>query len=138
MVARYQKRISGPLLDRVDMFVDVPRVEYDKLTDDRFGESSDHVRERIERVREVQRRRFADSNVACNGEMMPSDVRVHCQLDDIGQALLKTAMNQMHLSARAFHRTLKLARTIGDFAGSDGIEVEHLAEALQYRPKGFV
>ncbi len=134
-VVRYQKRISGPLLDRIDIHVEVPRVDYEKLADDRRGEPSAAIRERVERAREVQQRRFAGTNLTCNAEMGPAQVREVCRLDDAGRALMRAAMQQLQMSARAFHRILKLARTIADLAGSERIETAHLAEAIQYRPR---
>jgi len=135
MVTRYQKRISGPLLDRIDIHVEVPRVDYDKLTDDRRGEPSQTVRERVERAREAQRQRFAATPLTCNAEMGPAEVRQVCRLDEAGKALVRAAMQQLQMSARAFHRILKLARTIADLARSERIETAHLAEAIQYRPR---
>jgi magnesium chelatase family protein len=135
VVTRYQKRISGPLLDRIDIHVEVPRVDFDKLTEDRLGEPSKDVRGRVEGARDRQRDRFQDGELVSNGEMGPGDVRVHCPLDDSGTALVRQAMNQLHLSARAFHRVLKLARTIADLSGDEEIGTRHLAEALQYRPR---
>ena len=136
LVARYQRRISGPMLDRMDLFVDVPRVEYDKLVAPPSAESSVTVRERVTRAREVQRQRFgADSGIATNAEMGPVEVWDHCQVDESATALLQMAMRQLHLSARGYHRVLKVARTIADLAGSERIETSHLAEALQYRPR---
>ena len=137
MVTRYQKRISGPLLDRIDIHVEVPRVPYEKLTGERLGEPSSVVAARVEAARDRQRKRFAshDSRVMCNADMTPADVRVLCKLDATGQSLMRSAMQQLQLSARAFHRVLKIARTIGDLAGSDEIAPAHLAEAIQYRPR---
>ncbi len=136
-VSRYQKRISGPLLDRIDIFVEVPRVEYEKLAANTVGELSAVVRERVERARRVQADRFAESRLVCNAEMTPTEVRQHCQaiLDEQAQSLLRLAMTQLSLSARAFHRVLKLARTIADLAGSERITSPHLAEAVQYRQR---
>ena len=137
-VTRYQHRISGPLLDRIDIFVDVPRVEYEKLTDDAFAEDSADVRARVEASRERQRLRFSESHLVCNSEMGPVAVREFCQrnLDEPAKSLLRMAMNQLSLSARAFHRVLKLARTIADLSGSEVITSSQLAEALQYRRRG--
>jgi magnesium chelatase family protein len=136
LIARYQKKISGPLLDRIDIHIEVPRVEYEKLSDKRQGEPSAAIRARVERARQVQQERFAGvAGVACNSEMRPAEIREHCELDATAQSLMKAAMRQMHLSARAYHRILKLARTIADLAGSATIEAPHLAEALQYRPR---
>jgi len=135
LVSRYQKRISGPLLDRMDMFVEVPPLEYEKLMDKSDGEDSAAVRRRVEAAREAQRRRFKGTLIASNSEMGPAEVWEWCQVEEGAQALLQTAMKQLNLSARAFHRVLKLSRTIADLAGSERIGVAHLAEALQYRPK---
>ena len=152
MVSRYQKRISGPLLDRIDIHVEVPRVDYDKLSGDRLGEPSQVVRQRVEAARQRQQERFVDmcdrpgeapagqsvpmgGPIRCNADMGPAEVRQFCQVDETGNNLLKAAMQQLQLSARAYHRILKLARTIADLADSQGIETAHLAEAIQYRPR---
>ncbi|HET8628128.1 MAG TPA: YifB family Mg chelatase-like AAA ATPase [Thermomicrobiales bacterium] len=134
-IARYARRISGPLLDRIDIHLDVPRIPYEKLSDDRLGEPSRVVRARVEAARAVQAARFAGTNVVVNAEMGPAEVRAHCALDAAGEGLMRAAMRQLHLSARAYHRVLKLARTIADLAGEAAIGAAHLAEALQYRPK---
>jgi magnesium chelatase family protein len=139
-VTRYQKRISGPMLDRIDIHIEVPRVEYEKLSDGRMGESSAAIQRRVETARQCQRQRFApvsagNGQITCNADMRPAEVRQFCDLDAAGRQLMRSAMSQLNLSARAYHRVLKLARTIADLAGSQAIGPAHLAEALQYRPK---
>jgi magnesium chelatase family protein len=137
MITRYQKRLSGPLLDRIDIHVEVPRVEYDKLTDDRRGEPSAAIRARVEAARVIQRERFAGRPVLTNSELRPAEIQEFCGLDSAAQALVKAAMRQLNLSARAYHRILKLARTIADLAGGAAITAAHLAEALQYRARAW-
>src|SRR5574340_39132 len=134
-VTKYQKRISGPLLDRIDIYVEVPRVEYEKLSEQRLGEPSAVVRARVEAARTRQRDRFSANGISSNADMRPVDVRHFCTIDDTGNNLMRAAMNQYQLSARAYHRILKLARTIADLAGAPEITAQHLAEALQYRPR---
>ena len=135
-VARYQKRISGPLLDRIDMFVEVPPVEYEKLVGEETGEDSALVRQRVEQARGIQQQRLEGSGSLCNSDMGPSEVWKYCPLDDSAKGLLQAATRQLNLSARAFHRILKLSRTIADMASAEQIGVVHLAEAIQYRPRG--
>jgi len=134
-IARYQKRISGPLLDRIDIHVEVPRVDYEKLAEKRQAETSASIRARVQAARERQLERFKGSKLTCNAEMGPNEVRAFCQTDPSGEKLLKAATQQLHLSARAYHRVLKLARTIADLAGSEMIMANHVAEAIQYRPR---
>jgi len=138
LVSRYQKRISGPFIDRVDIFVEVPRIDYEKLADDRLGEQSDQVQSRVTATRSVQRDRFNGTRLTCNAEMTPTEVREFCRVEESAQSLLKAAMKQLYLSARAFHRILKLARTIADQEDSDIIKAPHLAEAIQYRPRSLL
>ena len=134
-MARYQKRISGPLLDRIDVFVEVPPVEYDKLVEPDMAEASDKARQRVNQARETQRQRFQDLGFLCNSEMGPAEVWKTCPLGDSAKGLLQAATQKLSLSARAFHRILKVSRTIADLDGADDIGVNHLAEALQYRPR---
>ena len=124
------------MLDRIDIHIEVPRVDYEKLRSDRLGESSADIRARVESARERQRVRFADCvGIVSNSDMRVAEVRQFCQLDETSESLVCAAMSQLQLSARAYHRILKLSRTIADLAGSDAIQSVHLAEALQYRPK---
>jgi magnesium chelatase family protein len=138
LVARYQKRISGPFIDRVDIFVEVPHIDYEKLADDRLGEKSERVQKRVEAARSIQHQRFEGTILACNAEMTPTEVREFCQVEESAQSLLKTAMKQLYLSARAFHRILKIGRTLADLEGADIIKAHHIAEAIQYRPRSLV
>lgn len=134
-VTRYQRRLSGPLLDRIDLHVEVPRVDYEKLTAQHLGEPSAEVRRRVQEARQCQRERLSGTRATCNAEMGPAEVHRFCSTDAAAQGLLKAAMRQMQLSARSFHRVLKLARTIADLAGAEIIGAAHVAEALQYRPR---
>ena len=136
VVTKYQKRISGPILDRIDIHIEVPRVDYEKLSGNKLGETSETIRKRVQTARNIQNQRFANStDIVCNADMRIGEVRQFCQLQPEGQSLMRAAMSQLNLSARAYHRILKLSRTIADLAGSEEIQSTHLAEALQYRPK---
>ncbi len=134
-VVRYQRKLSGPLLDRIDIHVEVPRVDYDKLIGTVAPESSASIRQRTDAARRVQLSRFTGTRRTSNAEMGPKEVREYCPVEPAAQSLLKAAVSQLHLSARAFHRTLKLARTIADLAGSEVLTAAHVAEAIQYRPR---
>ncbi len=134
VVQRYLSKISGPLLDRIDLHVEVVPVGFDEMTSNRKTENSEQIRERVVKAREIQTERFKDKDdVFCNA-MMPSNmVKDICQINEAGRALLKTAMERLGLSARAYDRILKVSRTIADLAGTSEIKIEHLAEAIQYR-----
>lgn len=134
-ISRYHRRISGPLLDRIDIFVDVPHVEYEKLTDDRPVEAAERVRARVKAAHDIQLERFRGTRLTCNADMTPKEVKEFCTAEPAGQSLLRAAMKQLHLTGRAFHRVLKLSRTIADLDHSDIIKTHHMAEALQYRHK---
>lgn len=134
-VARYHKKVSGPLLDRIDLHVEVPRVKFDHLTSPALSESSGAVRQRVGAARERQTRRLAGRSAHTNSEMRAAEIKEFCQLEPESLELLRSAVHQLHLSARAFHRTLKVARTIADLDASDPIRLAHVAEALQFRAK---
>ena len=134
-ISRYKRRISGPLMDRIDLFVEVPHVDYEKLVTPGRSETSAGVRDRVASAREVQSQRFEGSGIVANAEMGPVEVWEYCQAEEPAQGLLQAAMKQMHLSARGYHRILKLSRTIADLAGEVTIGVAQVAEALQYRPQ---
>ena len=134
VVQRYVSKVSGPLLDRIDLHVEVVPVSFDQMTTNRKNETSAEIRERVVKAREIQSERFKNqSDVYCNA-MMPSNmVKEICVISDAGRTLLKTAMERLGLSARAYDRILKVSRTIADLAGSSEIKIEYLAEAIQYR-----
>lgn len=138
LIHRYQNRISGPLMDRIDIHLEVQRVPFEKLSALEAGESSDTIRQRVEAARRLQANRFAGwqkADVLVNGDMGPAEVQQFCHVDDAGKQLLRAAVHQMNLSARAYHRVLKLSRTIADLNNSSTIQTQHLAEALHYRPR---
>ena len=133
-VQRYLNKVSGPLLDRIDLHVEVTPVSFDEMTAERKAESSIEIRERVIKAREIQKKRFQNTNeIFCNAMMGSSRVKELCTINDAGKTLLKTAMEKLGLSARAYDRILKVSRTIADLAGSEEIKIEHLAEAIQYR-----
>ncbi len=134
-IVRYQKKISGPLLDRIDLHIEVPRVKFEKLSSNELSETSESVRSRVQQAREIQSRRFKNHYIQTNSEMRNQEIREFCRLDEPSVDLLKAAVNQLHLSARAYNRILKLSRTIADLANADSISIDHLAEALQFRAK---
>jgi magnesium chelatase family protein len=132
-VERYMARVSGPLLDRIDLHVEVPALEPARLTDGEDGEASAPVRGRVIQAHERQLRRFVHVNAACNAQLSPRDLREYCRVDDAGARLLRSAIQRLGLSARAYHRVLRVARTIADLAGQEHIAAAHLAEAVQFR-----
>jgi len=128
-IINYKKKVSGPILDRIDLHVEVPRIKFDKLTSDERGEDSLAVKKRVEAARAIQRRRFADEPFVSNSEMSSEAVKRFCRLESDSAALLRQAVDKMRLSARAYFRVLKLARTIADLAAEDDISAAHIAEA---------
>ncbi|PWJ39117.1 YifB family Mg chelatase-like AAA ATPase [Sediminitomix flava] len=133
-IERYLNKVSGPLMDRIDLHVEVTPVSFDEMTSDRKNESSEEIRERVISARERQKERFKEvTGVHSNAMMDAEDLKENCQIDTVSKALLKSAMEKLGLSARAYARILKVARTIADLAGKDQIMAEHIAEAIQYR-----
>jgi magnesium chelatase family protein len=131
---RYLSKISGPLLDRIDIHIEVTPVPFDKLSDDQKAESSVAIRERVTAARELQTLRFEQmENIHYNAQMNTKHIREYCALDDVSKQLLKTAMERLNLSARAYDRILKVARTIADLEGVPTVISSHIAEAIQYR-----
>jgi magnesium chelatase family protein len=133
-IQNYLGRISGPLLDRIDLHVEVPQVKFREMSGERTGETSAQIRERVIKAREIQHRRFAHKpKITCNARIGPKELKEFCALDDGTRELLKNAMTELNFSARAYDRILKVARTIADLAGSENILSEHISEAVQYR-----
>jgi len=134
VVQKYLNKVSGPLLDRIDLHVEVTPVTFDQMTETRKAETSADIQQRVEKARAVQSKRFAEQPDIHSNAMMPSQmVKDVCQISQAGRNLLKTAMERLGLSARAYDRILKVARTIADLAGTEEIQIQHLAEAIQYR-----
>ena len=133
-VIKYQKRASGPLLDRIDLHVEVPRIDVNKLEHEAIGESSESMRFRVQSARNRQLKRFTNEKIFDNSEMSSEQIKRYCVLDEAGKGLLRQAADKLHLSARAYFRVLKVARTIADLNDDENITIGHIAEALQYRP----
>lgn len=134
-IINYKKKISGPILDRIDLHIEVPRIKFDKLASNINSEGSAEIKKRVENARRLQSERFTGTNFITNSEMTPEAVKRFCRVDNTSTNLLHQAVDQMHLSARGYFRILKLARTIADLAGEANILTPHIAEALQYRPR---
>jgi magnesium chelatase family protein len=133
-VQKYLNKVSGPLLDRIDLHVEVTPVSFNELSNQSKGEPSTNIRERVIKARDIQAERYKDApGVYANAQMSSQQLRQICVIGQAGEALLKRAMEKLNLSARAYDRILKVSRTIADLAASDDIKVEHLAEAIQYR-----
>lgn len=135
-VSKYQRKISGPMLDRIDIHINIPNVKLEKLHSDGKSESSEKIRDRVIKARNIQLERFANDKLLANAEMSSNQIKKHCALDDSTKKIFLTAANNLKLSARSFHKILKIARTIADLDDSKNIKDYHLTEALQYRQQG--
>ena len=132
-IHRYRSKISGPLLDRIDIHVEVPAVPHKDLMQDANAEPSEAIRERVTCARQIQSKRFKRSKIHCNAQMASRQIKTHCRIDDASRRLLESAIDKLGLSARAFNRVQKIARTIADLENGQSIEVDHISEAIQYR-----
>jgi magnesium chelatase family protein len=133
-IQNYLGRVSGPLLDRIDLHIEVPTVKFREISSERTGEMSEQIRERVVAARRIQHQRFAEKpKITCNARMGSRELKAHCALDEATMELLKFAMSDLNLSARAYDRILKVARTIADLAGSERIIGDHVSEAIQFR-----
>ena len=141
-IKRYRSKISGPLLDRIDIHVEVPAVPYKDLVGKNLPEPSENIRKRVSAARKIQSQRLTGAKIYCNAQMSSRHIRKYCQIDQVCDALLETAIEKLGLSARAYNRIIKIARTIADLEGESDIRVNHISEAVQYRSldrgKGFL
>ena len=132
-IQRYRSRVSGPLLDRIDIQIEVPGLRYQELASKDAGESSNVIRQRVNQARKIQLQRFEKSKIHANAQMGAKEIKRYCTVKPDADKLLETAINKLGLSARAYSRVLKVGRTIADLAGAENIEASHIAEAIQYR-----
>ena len=134
-ISNYTKKISGPILDRIDMHIEVPRIHINKLENEQCGENSEQIRERVNKARKIQQNRFKDLNITTNSEMNTQAIKKYAILDNSSKELLRNAAQKLDFSARTYHRIIKLARTIADLANEESISKTHIAEAIQFRTK---
>jgi magnesium chelatase family protein len=134
-VVKYQRKISGPILDRIDLQIEVPRLKFEKLQNDSVGETSDEIRIKIEKARQIQKKRFKNTSSLTNSEMSSNQIKEFCPLDQKSIELLRVAVSTMGLSARSYYRIIKISRTIADLAQEESILPHHIAESIQYRFK---
>jgi magnesium chelatase family protein len=132
-IRNYLGKISGPLLDRIDLHIETPQVKYQELSDQQNAESSQAIKQRVENARAIQQQRFKSTGILCNAQMSNKLIRQHCVLDKEAQELVRMAIAELALSARAYDKIIKVGRTISDLANSEQIHAEHIAEAIQYR-----
>ena len=132
-ILRYRSKISGPLMDRIDIHVEVPAVKYRDLMGEVSGEDSETIKTRVNKAREIQRERFACKKIYSNAQMTPRHLKKYCQIEEASKTLLEKAIDKLGLSARAYTRILKIARTIADLEGLEDIATQHISESIQYR-----
>ena len=133
MIQKYLAKISGPLLDRIDLQVEVDNISYDEITGDELAESSEKIRQRVQKAREIQSARFAGTGMHCNAQMDAESIRKYCRLDEAGEALIRRAFESLNMSARGYNRVLKVARTVADLDGAENIDRKHIALAISFR-----
>jgi magnesium chelatase family protein len=132
-IARYKRKLSGPIMDRIDLHIEVPRLKFEKVSSDNLGEKSATVKKRVTAARLIQKKRFEKMGLLTNSEMDTKHIREFCPIGEAEKQLLKTAIQRMNLSPRGYHRLLKVARTIADLAEEEKITLPHIAEAINYR-----
>lgn len=136
-IIRYRNKISGPILDRIDLHIEIPRISYEDLNNNSIRESSEQIQKRVLLSRDIQKQRFTGSKTLTNSEMNAKEIEQHCRLSPSAQEIIKQATKKLNLSGRGYHRLLKLSRTIADLDQSQHIDKQHLMEALQYRKKEY-